>query len=245
MGRRHRRGVQGELLASDDGGGPDLGSEGAGAGPPPGDDAPTSQAAKLRQARDLTVQRRLDKAVALYQEIVQGDSHNVKARNNLGVLYDELGHHELALEQFEAARALDPDGVEVLVNLASALGSLGRFDDAERELGRAQILAPAEIAVRSGLGILCFRRGLYDQAEAELRWVCDQDPEHGPAHFYRGEALNRLGRMDEALDILERAARLQPNNYRTFYTMGILFDRKNLREEAAAMYRKARELQER
>ena len=93
-------------------------------------------------------------------------------------------------------------------------------------------------------GILCFRRGLYDQAEAELRWVCEQDPEHGHAHFYLGETLNRLGRMDQALEILERAARLQPHNHRAFYTMGILYDRKNLREEAVAMYRKAWDLQQ-
>ena len=205
---------------------------------------PQAQSERLRMARDLTVQRRLDEAVALYKEIAQADPSNVKARNNLGVIYDELGHHELALEQFEEAQVLDPDGVEVLVNLGSALGSLGRLDDAERELGRAQMLAPDEVGVRCCLGILSFRRGLYEQAEAELRWVCEQDDEHGPAHFYRGEALNRLGRMDQALEILERAARLQPHNYRPFYTMGILFDRKNLREEAAAMYRKARSLQQ-
>ena len=101
--------------------------------PTAGDAAPNSQAEQLRMARDLTVQRQLDEAVALYREIARDDPSNVKARNNLGVLYDELGHHELALEQFEAARALDPDGVEVLVNLCSVLGSLGRLDDAERE----------------------------------------------------------------------------------------------------------------
>ena len=93
------------------------------------------------------------------------------------------------------------------------------------------------------MGILYFRRGLYQQAEVELLWVCEQDPDHGPAHFYRGEALNRLGRVDESLEMLERAALLQPQNHRAYYTMGILFDRKNLREEAAAMYRKARDLQ--
>jgi tetratricopeptide (TPR) repeat protein len=157
--------------------------------------------------------------------------------------FDESENQEQALERLEAARALSPDSVGVLVGLGWTLGLLGRYEEAERELRRAQRLAPDDIAVRAGLGLLSYRRGLYPQAEAELRWVCEQDPQHGPAHFYRGEALNRLGRVDQALEMLERAARLQPTNYRAFYTMGILFDRKNLREEAAAMYRKARELQ--
>jgi tetratricopeptide (TPR) repeat protein len=161
------------------------------------------------------------------------------------VSFEEPNNPEAALERLEAARALSPDSVGVLVNLGWTLGLLGRFDEAERELRRAHKLAPDDLAVRAGIGLLSFRRGLYQQADAELRWVCEQDPEHGPAHFYRGEALNRLGRVDQALEVLERAARLQPTNYRAFYLMGILFDRKNLREEAAAMYRKARELQRR
>ena len=69
-----------------------------------------------------------------------------------------------------------------------------------------------------------------------------QDPENAAAHFYRGEALNRLGHVDEALEALERASRLQPRNARIYYLMGILYDRKHLPAEAGAMYRRAREL---
>lgn len=160
-------------------------------------------------------------------------------------LFDDNANFEAALEQLEAARAANPDDVPTLVSLGWTLGALGRFEDSERELRRAQKLAADDLSVRAGLGILSFRRGLYQQADVELRWVCEQDPEHGPAHFYRGEALNRLGRVDLAMEVLERATVLQPHNHRAFYTLGILFDRKNLRDQAAVMYRKARELQRR
>ena len=56
------------------------------------------------------------------------------------------------------------------------------------------------------------------------------------------EALNRLGRFDEALQALERATVLQPQNAKAFYTLGHLYDRKHMGEEAALMYRRAREL---
>ena len=42
--------------------------------------------------------------------------------------------------------------------------------------------------------------------------------------------------------MLERAVRLQPRHARTFYVMGIVFDKKGRPQEAAAMYRKAREI---
>ena len=60
-------------------------------------------------------------------------------------------------------------------------------------------------------------------------------------YFYRGEALNQLSRIDEALDMLLRATQIQPANARAYYVMGILYDKKSRPQEAAAMYRKARE----
>lgn len=197
---------------------------------------------RLARARTLVEEGRVRDAIDVYRALVSDHPSNVRARNNLGVLYDELGSHELALEQFEAARELEPENVEVLTNLGASLGGVGRFEEAERELRRAQRLDPEALDVRANLGILYYRRGLYAQAEAELRWVCERDHDHGPAHFYRGEALNRLGRVDQAMDVLERAIHLQPENAKAFYTLGILFDKKHMPEEAARMYRKSRQL---
>jgi len=197
----------------------------------------------FRQARTLEGQGDLRGALALYRQVVALAPAHLRARNNLGVAHDRLGAHESALEHFRAALEVDPENPEVLSNLGAALGALGRFDQAERELRRAMRIDPSRTDIRANLGILYFRRGLYQQADNELRWVCEQDPEHGPAHLYRGEALNRLGRIDEALDTLETASRLQPHNPRIYYVMGILYDRKHLPTEAAAMYRRSREVE--
>jgi Flp pilus assembly protein TadD len=62
------------------------------------------------------------------------------------------------------------------------------------------------------------------------------------AHLYRGEALNQLGRFDEAMEVVEIALRLNPEHSRSHYLMGILLDRKNRNQEASTMYRRAREL---
>jgi Flp pilus assembly protein TadD len=128
------------------------------------------------------------------------------------------------------------------VGVIEVLGHLARFDDAEEYVKRAQRLAPEDPAIRTAVGILLFRRGLYARAEVELRPVCDGDSEHATAHYYRGEALNRLGRVDEALEVLARAIELEPDDVRPYHTLGRLYDRKNQPEDAARMYRRAREL---
>ncbi|MDP2955586.1 MAG: tetratricopeptide repeat protein [Longimicrobiales bacterium] len=197
---------------------------------------------RLNRARDLAASGRIQEALALYRAIVAENPNSVKARSGLGELVEGLGQHEAAREQFEAASKIEPDNVEVLNNLGAVLGVMGRYDAAEAELRRALRLSPDHVAVRASLGILHYRRGLYAQAEVELGWVCDQAPDHGNAHFYRGESLNRLGRVEDALSALERATVLQPTNGKAFHTLGILYDRKHLPEEAAFMYRRAREL---
>jgi tetratricopeptide (TPR) repeat protein len=68
------------------------------------------------------------------------------------------------------------------------------------------------------------------------------DPDNASAHYYRGDALNRLGRVDEAMEALLRSLELRPGNARAYYAMGILYDKKHLPGQAAEMYRKAREL---
>ncbi|NIP57041.1 MAG: tetratricopeptide repeat protein [Gemmatimonadetes bacterium] len=203
------------------------------------------EAEDLARAKGLVREGRVEEAERVYQEIIRKKPRHVKARNNLGVLYDETGAHDRAVEQFEAALTQEPENVEVLTNLGSALASQGEFEEAEGILRRAMRLESENHEVRAALGILSFRRGLYAQSEAELRWVCERAPEHGPAHYYRGEALNRMGKVEEALEALKRASQLQPRNPKVFYTLGMLFDKKHLPDQAALMYRTARELTDR
>jgi tetratricopeptide (TPR) repeat protein len=197
----------------------------------------------LARARDLVERGRIHEAIELYLGILTVNPSNLKAHNNLGVLLDELKQFDAALEHFEAAERLAPENVEILANYASTLTSLARYDKAEELLRRAQRLAPDDVQVRLGIAILYFRRGLYGQAETELRWVCERDEANGVAFYYRGEALNRLGRFDEAAEAVGRAVELIPNDPRPFYTLGHLYDRRHQLEDAAEMYRRARRLQ--
>jgi tetratricopeptide (TPR) repeat protein len=114
--------------------------------------------------------------------------------------------------------------------------------DADTEVQLALSLDPTSLEVRAEQGLLAFRKGLNAAAEEVLRGVCKQDPRHAAAHFYLGEALNRLGRVAEAVAAMERVIELQPHNWRAYHTLGMLFDRMHESERAAEMHRRASEL---
>ena len=184
-------------------------------------------------------------ALGLYRELVAEEPSSVRALNNLGILLDEMGEHEEANLHLTRASEVDPKNLEVLGNLGTALGALGRYSEADDILRKVLRHDPTNAEVRGNLGILFFRRGLYEQAEVELAAVCRDLPDYGLAHFYRGEALSRLDRVDAAIEALQRAVELMPGNTKAYYSLGILFDLKNLPEEAGAMYKKSRERRDR
>ena len=197
----------------------------------------------LAQAQQLVKKGKVHEAVELYMGILETNSSNLKAHNELGVLLDELKQYDAALRHFEAAEVLAPNDVETLTNYASTLTSVTRYEEAEALLRRAQELLAEDIDVRREIGILYFRRGLYLEAEIELSWVCAQDKQNGLAFYYMGEALNRLSRFDEAMHTMDQAVKLLPNDSRVYYTLGHLYDRSEMPVAAANMYRRARQLQ--
>jgi Flp pilus assembly protein TadD len=82
---------------------------------------------------------------SLYQDIVKPRQTPVMAHISRGVQYDEIGQHELAIDEFLAAKELEPDTVEVLSHLAAALGALGRFVEADRAIDKALFLDPMSV----------------------------------------------------------------------------------------------------
>ncbi|MEO5509332.1 MAG: tetratricopeptide repeat protein [Longimicrobiales bacterium] len=182
-----------------------------------------------------------DLLVYLRQRVLDLPS-DVGARTRLGELHERRLEPLLALEQFQAAAAVDPDNAQATLRFAQALTNLNRFAEAERELRRVLKLEPDNGPLHLQLGTISFRRGLYSQAEIELKRALELLPDAASAYFHRGESLNQLSRIDEALEMLERGIALDPNYSRAYYIMGILYDRKSRPQEAGAMYKKAREL---
>lgn len=200
--------------------------------------APAGLAGEPGAAAPQDPQERL----AWLRERVLVNAGDVPARRDLGQLHATRGEYQLALEQYEAVRAIQPDNVEVVLEVADMLIAMNRFDAAERELRRLLKAQPELGRAWQLLGIANFRRGLYAQAEQDLGRALELLTESAAAFFYRGEALNQLDRLDEAMAMLQRSLQLDPANARAYYVMGILYDKKIQPQEAAAMYRRAREV---
>ena len=102
-------------------------------------------------------------------------------------------------------RAIDAgaDGVVLRCARATILSNRLRYDDAEAELKRAAKLRGDDPEVLLQQGILACRRAKWRDAVEPLAHVAKLSPQSVPAHFYLGEALNKLDRLKEALAAYE------------------------------------------
>jgi len=98
-------------------------------------------------------------------------------------------------------------------------------------------LAYAAHARKSGNGV-----ELLVQAEAELREALRQEPGHAGILVELGKVLARQERNAEAIEIYQRAAALQSNDYRIHHALGLLHRRMGEHAAAGQAFRRALQL---
>ena len=155
-----------------------------------------------------------------------------------GELYGALEMVDEGLVGHELAPAL-------LMRRVRILARLRRFDEAEEPLRTLRLVEPHAPEVSLAAGMLWFRKGLYAEAERELRAISFRDEVEDrvrrEAEFYLAESLNRMSRLDEAVELLHTSVKRFPQS-RAFQLLGRLYDRRGSPEEASIMYRIAREM---
>ena len=161
----------------------------------------------------------------------------------LATALDKRGNIEGALTVLLRAIDAGADGVVLRCARATILTGRLRYDDAEAELKRAEKVRADDPDVLLQQGILACRRAKWRDAVEPLSRLVKINPLSGPAHFNLGEALNKIDSLQNACLAYERAAELEPENWRALKGVGIVLDRMGRPADAATFYRRARDAQ--
>jgi tetratricopeptide (TPR) repeat protein len=99
------------------------------------------------------------------------------------------------------------------VALAQYYSDANRGAQAVKVLQDAQMKFPADAVVTFELGAIFEKQKRYAESEAAFRKVLEHDPENAPALNYLGYMLAERGeRLDESVDFVQRALRIEPEN---------------------------------
>jgi tetratricopeptide (TPR) repeat protein len=163
---------------------------------------------------------RLDEAAEIYQAALEQDATNADACCLLGVVRNQQGEPEAAVELIERAVAMRPGVAGFHANLGLAWQSMGRLAESADEYGKALSVFPDDPAAHVNRGVVV--RALGDKAQAlqHFRRAAELNPRLAQARTNLGELLLELGRPHDALEHCQTALVLEPELVEAHINLG-------------------------
>ncbi len=216
-------------------------------------DPDAAEEARSRLFAVYLAEGRANEVIAFYRQLLRDQPDSVAALVGLSDAYLAAGQPGAALDAFDLFLAQNRDNVPALLAQGAVLSQLGRLEPALAAYQRAGRLAgPAALSPQIEQARILAGLGRQDEAEAIYRAAiqASQDPTTAalltgdPAQAYTGLArlLLNQDRLDEALEIADRALAAQPGSATVQILAGDLSRFQGRRAEALAAYRQALEL---
>jgi Flp pilus assembly protein TadD len=132
-----------------------------------------------------------------------------------------------------------PQGVAVLLALATDFLKAGRPAEAIAPLHDAALLQPSNPIIQHDLGLACLEVGRVGDAIAAFEHAIVNNPRYTDAYFRLGIALEKLGNIGGAIVAYHHATMLQPSLTEAWFRAGALVYTMGHRDEALDCFRLA------
>jgi tetratricopeptide (TPR) repeat protein len=177
--------------------------------------------------------KHFDDAIASLTQATKLTPTQPEAYIVMGLAYLQSERFDLASLSFEEGIRYNPNNADLHFNLATVYDKLNRFDDVVRALQTALRLDPHHAEALNYLGYTYADRGInVEEALALTQQAVALKPNNGYYVDSLGWAFYKLGRLDEALLQIRRAAALVGDDPVIYEHLGEILDGKNMFQEA-------------
>jgi Flp pilus assembly protein TadD len=153
------------------------------------------------------------KSLSILEKMYKKNSDNPAAAVTYAAALRDAGYYNRAMLIIKPfAMDEDLDNVEIKNEYASILTAMGNYVDAESAARQAVLIAPESGKAYHILGVVLDAQGHHEQAKTAFNKALDRW-EGDPAPLLNNMGLNlaSLGFIDDAVDMLRRAASTAPN----------------------------------
>jgi Flp pilus assembly protein TadD len=179
---------------------------------------------------------------ALFTHAQAVTANNYVALNNLGLICDQAGQTDKALELLNGALAIKPDFAEALNNLGNLMRKKGLVNDAIACYRRAVNANPRTARIHSNLGVELAKIGNIEEARTHYLKAIELDPSSVDAVYNLGNLLVQTGQFREAVSYYHKASILAPDSCEIQNNLGLVLARTGHKDEAIAAYNRALEI---
>lgn len=182
----------------------------------------------------LSKEGKYEEAISAYKKAIALNPNLPGVQLNLGLAEFKLGHFAQAVRPLSAALSEDPKSFQARTLLGMCYYGAKRFDQAVKHLAVAAKSDPANLQLHEVLAQSCLWSKQYSCALDEFRKIQERDPDSAASHILTGEALDGLGRTEEAIAEFQAAARAAPREPNVHFGIGYLHWKKHKYGEAKA-----------
>lgn len=176
----------------------------------------------------------LDEADNIFEGVLRNGLKHPLVLHNLGVIAQQRGNHQLAIQRFRETLALQPTYGPSRLLLGSSLLSIGKKADAVRELKRATSLMPREPTAHLELAKAYEASDNWLDAVDQLQKLVQLSPDNPEYSYQLGKALTKLSGW-----ALLEISRKNPDAARLYQALGQDYVIQEKYEEALRAYQKA------
>jgi tetratricopeptide (TPR) repeat protein len=190
-----------------------------------------------RQSHDL------DRAITETSKALVAAPQDPELTETLAELYGEKGNPSQATKLLQTLLHGDATDGEIYVDISQVQQRGHAYGEAEQSAQKAEQLAKDPSDQQTAwfmLGSVYDHEKKFDLAEQEFRKVLDQNPDNAPVlNYYAYMLADRGQRLDEAITMVQRAVKQDPNNGAYLDSLGWVYYKQNRFAEAEEYLRKA------
>ncbi len=160
-------------------------------------------------------------SIGLFEYMLSKAPNAPILHNNLGVVYQGLGHYQEAMKSFNQAIKIKPGYAEAHYNLGVAYGNLGRTQDEIEAYREAIRIKPDYAKAHYNLGVSYKDLGRYLDAIEAYKQAIRIKPDYAEAHLNLGAAYYILDRYRQAIEAYKQAIIIRPDFALAHYALGM------------------------
>jgi tetratricopeptide (TPR) repeat protein len=155
---------------------------------------------------------RFEEAAAVFLHVLKYDPDNPDILNNLALVRLDQGRLDAALPLLQQANRANPNHHQTYSNLALYFRTTNDGRRAIEQMTKAIELAPMDATYRFAIASLLVEEKRFEEARTHFLEATQRDPNHVQGFVKLTEVCLELGLGEEAVNALERASALAPND---------------------------------
>jgi len=193
----------------------------------------------LKQAADISIQGRLDDAIATVQRALELDAAMVEGYMMLGDFLRKAKRTDEALSAFQHAIALDPHSTKSAWHIADIWIERREYARAEAVLEPVIVDAVDRPAFLTRIAECQIELARYDQAVRNLREALKEKPDQPTAHYDLGLIHEAHGESPQAIAEYEAELQQNPKMDRAHFNLAKLLTASGRKSEASQHFQAA------